>query len=361
MNPAAHSSSRRPVSSQSSRIEDVAADWLARREAGLSAEEQAEFSRWLLAHPSHARTVESLATTWRRLQKPRLTGQADAVVQAIEARVGQRARRARRRVLAGMLVGTLAAAAALAVVFFPAKPTPASPDSVVTSVSIRPERRTLADGSIVELNAGAEIAVSFSIERRQVRLVRGEAHFTVSTDATRPFIVTAGAVVVRAVGTEFAVQLAPDTVGVLVTEGRVAVQRVSPAPAAAPGLVDQLPVCAPPPPVTYLDAGNRLAVSATEVSSVALQPMSVTTAEVKAALAWRELRVEFTNTSLAEVVELFNRQNQVRLALGAADLGTIRISGVFWTDDPEGFSRLIEASAGLKAERSTVGQITLQR
>ena len=56
-----------------------------------------------------------------------------------------------------------------------------------------------------------------------MQLVRGEAHFVVAADASRPFVVSAGAVSVRAVGTEFVVRYSAREIGVLVTEGRVAV------------------------------------------------------------------------------------------------------------------------------------------
>ncbi|MGH7956064.1 MAG: iron-containing alcohol dehydrogenase, partial [Opitutaceae bacterium] len=79
-----------------------------------------------------------------------------------------------------------------------------------------------AYGSVVELNVDADILVDFSPVRRAVRLVRGEAHFTVATDAARPFVVSAGGVEVRAVGTGFAVHFAPQEIAVLVTEGQVA-------------------------------------------------------------------------------------------------------------------------------------------
>ena len=74
----------------SARVEAIASDWLARREAGLSVDEQAEFSRWLLADPRHAAIVEDIQVAWHRLQKPRLTGQADSVVRAVEAQVRRR-------------------------------------------------------------------------------------------------------------------------------------------------------------------------------------------------------------------------------------------------------------------------------
>jgi len=212
------------------RPEEVAADWLARREAGLSVDEQAEFSRWLLADPRHADAVQRIESTWRLLRKPRFTGQADEVARAVELLVE---RRTRRRLLTGVGVATLAAAAALVMAILPLKTVPMERDRVADSVTLKPERRTLLDGSVVELNAGAEIEVDFAAERRDVRLVQGAAHFAVARDPSRPFVVTAGRVAVRAVGTEFMVQFAPDEVGVLVTEGRVAVERVGEVPAVA--------------------------------------------------------------------------------------------------------------------------------
>ena len=53
----------------------------------------------------------------------------------------------------------------------------------------------------------------------------GEAYFTVAKNPGRPFVVAAGGVGVRAVGTAFNVRLDSDAVEVLVTEGRVQVSR----------------------------------------------------------------------------------------------------------------------------------------
>src|SRR5260370_1274200 len=57
--------------------------------------------------------------------------------------------------------------------------------------------------------------------RGGVRLTRGEAHLAVAKDSSRPFIVTAGGVSVRAVGTAFNVRRVEQRVEVFVTEGKV--------------------------------------------------------------------------------------------------------------------------------------------
>lgn len=347
-----------PAAGPAPGVEDTAADWLARREAGLSVEQQEEFSRWLLADARHAEAVLRLETGWRFLQLPRHTGQAGAVEAAVAARVGARKRFLRRLLTAGALGGL---AAALVFALLPARPGPgpiASP-----SVAVKPERQTLPDGSVVELNANAEIAVAFTPGRRDVRLVRGEAHFAVAKDATRPFVVTAGSVSVRAVGTAFNVRFEPEQVGVLVTEGRVAVERTAgPAPAAAMPVRPELAAPAGAAPArVYLGAGDRLTVPIQAPVAAPLAPTRVTEQEMAVALAWRGLRVEFTNTPLGEIVELFNRQNRRQLALGDEGLADLRISGIFWSDDPEGFSRLLENSAGLRATPQSDARIVLHR
>ncbi len=325
-------------------VQTAAADWLARRERGLSVEEQQQFSEWLLADVRHAAAVKEIQEAWRFIGKPRLTGQADFVMQAVEQRVHRRSRRKR---------WSLAAAAALAIgVFVLREGGVSAPIELAGRVEIRPERRILPDGSVVELKTGADISFDFSPEQRGVRLVRGEAHFVVTKDPKRPFVVTAGKVTVRAVGTAFAVRVDPTVVDVLVTEGRVAVQQVAPAaPASAPA-VDVAP--------TYLDAGNRAVVPVAAVAGEPLEVQSVAAGQIESALAWRSMRVEFTATPLTEIVTRLNRQNLMQLSLADPALGDLRISGIFWLDDPRGFARLIEASAGLSAVSSDV-QIVLSR
>lgn len=332
------------------RAEAEAADWLAKRERGLTAAEQERFSDWILADGRNAEAVERLEQAWRFLQRPRHTGQAEAVLQGVEARVAGRRRRSALR--AASLAG-LAAAAAAAVVLAILEPSAVRSwlgvGGPAASAVVRPEARTLADGSVVELNAGAEIEASFTAGVRAVRLLGGEAHFIVAKDAARPFVVTAGALSVRAVGTEFAVSLAPSEVAVLVTEGTVAVAPTAARVAEAPA--------APVQALALLTAGNRTSAPATGADAAPLRVVAVEPEALRAAQAWRSLRVEFTAMPLREVVRRFNGHNRLQLALASPELGALRISGIFRLDDPEGFARLVESGAGLRASRDAADRI----
>ena len=325
-------------------IESLAADWIARHDAGLTQHEHAALRAWLAADPRHAAAFAGLQDVWATLNQPRLAGRGENLLRATAAHEARRASHRRRGY--ALAVAGLAAAAALVFAFVPLRR--ASTAALASTMVLRPDRQVLPDGSSVELAAGTEIAVEFSPARRGVRLVRGEALFEVTKDPTRPFVVSAGSVDVRAVGTAFSVRFAPTEVAVLVTEGRVAVQRNAPATAASPA--------AALPEPTFVSAGNSFVVPSSFLAAVAPPlPRAVSASQVATALAWRSRRVEFTATPLAEAVAMMNRQNAVQLSLADTATAELRITGVFWTDDPEGFARLLAASLGLKATPAVGG------
>lgn len=329
-----------PVAPASPQIEDAAASWVERRAAGLTASEVLEYNQWLQTDPGHAAAVGRFESVWKLANGPRVQGEADAFMREVEARAARKRRTTYRR----MAVASLGFAAAVAIGFFLFPRENQSALESASAVVLRPDVRILEDGSRIELNAGAEITVDYSPEVRGVRLIRGEALFSVAKNPNRPFIVTAGGVNFRAVGTAFSVRLNPEDVRLLVTEGKVQVNH----PAAKPaiGAAPETDPAALEP--VYVNAGGSVVVPL--ASSLQLEVVSITPAEMETALAWRNRRIEFTLTPLAEAAELFNRDNETKLVLEDADVANMRITGVFWTDDPEGFSRLLTASLGIRAQ-----------
>lgn len=321
----------------------VAADWLARRDAGFAPGEAAAFARWTAADARHAAAVAEIESAWALLNRPREQGQGAVVHRGLAARDGRR--RSRRR--AGLVLTSLAAAAALAVAVLPSWR--GGPDVTAVSITVRPQEQLLADGTRVELNAGAQISVEYTAARRTVRLLHGDAHFSVTSDPARPFVVLAGRLRAQAVGTAFAVRYADDAVGVLVTEGRVAV-------AAA----DETPVAETRAAPVLISAGGRLTVPAKSTPPTPAQVRQMSAPEMAAALAWRGKRVEFSGTRLSDAIALFNRENALQIDVRDAALNGLRVSGIFWIDNPEGFARLLEASFGVTAERKSESEIALR-
>ena len=206
-------------------IAESAARWLFRRGAGLSPAELAEFETWRTADPRHAAALAEIDQAWSVLDRPLRSGRSQRVLQQLHVRA--RSRRRRHLLAAGSACLLLAMFGAL----WKNRPAPvAAPVAQVAIVT--PATRTLPDGSVVQLKPGAEITVDFKGVTRAVALLRGEAHFQVAHDA-KPFVVTAGAVEFRAVGTAFSVELDDASVELLVTQGRVAVEKPA-APDRAP-------------------------------------------------------------------------------------------------------------------------------
>ncbi|MBI2513967.1 MAG: FecR domain-containing protein [Opitutae bacterium] len=282
---------------------------------------------------------------------PRHAGATDEILRGLESR----ARRRRHRRLAA--TGALAAVLALGLLWTQKFTPPVAPETTLAATDVvvhAPERRTLPDGSVVELRDGAQIEIDFSPEFRRVALLRGEAHFAVAKNPARPFIVRADGVEVRAVGTAFAVQVGQSAVEVVVTEGKVAVEK--PAPASAAATASAPTPAEPPRLLASLTAGYRVVVE--KVGAAPTEVRELAAAEVADRLSWRVPRLEFSGTPLAEVIALFNRHNRTQFVLADAPLGRLRVSGSLRADRVEALVAMVETDFGVRADRSD-GRIVL--
>jgi transmembrane sensor len=314
----------------------IASDWLSRRDVGLTPEESRQLAAWRNASPDHAAAWAEVQSVWHAFD---VTSHPH-VAATLLRELGVRRRRRRTRAYG---LSAVACAAAIAAVFtFRPTPSPAPTNSAAVAQSIitRPERRVLADGSVIELNNGAEIAVHYSAARREVWLLHGEAHFAVAKNPSRPFIVTAGGVTARAVGTQFEVNLSSHATAVLVTEGRVAVGRLDPNSDTAPTAV-----------TVMLDAGARVSIPTDTATRLLPPPESVSAGDEDRIQAWRGPRLTLSNTALSDAVVALNRENRTQISIQSESLAQMRLSGVFRADNAEGFVRLLEESYGVKVER----------
>ncbi|MBL9187413.1 MAG: FecR domain-containing protein [Opitutaceae bacterium] len=338
------------------RAADEAAAWVLRCDRGLTPEEQDDFSHWLARDSRHREQWARHRRHWDRLAplaqwRPEHSARPNPDLLAPAARP-------KRWV---WLLAPLAAAASIVLFLslWPAvTPEVGGPAPVASTVVREPAstRRILEDGSLVELNQGAVLHPEFSATARRVRLEHGEAHFTVTKDLARPFIVTAGGVDVWAVGTAFNVRFDTASLEVLVTEGRVRLSEVRPT---APAFHEPA-ASLPKPLVPALDAGQRVVVSLT---GEAQQPRiaTLTAGEIERVLAWQHRMLEFTSAPLAEIVAEFNRRNRVQLAVSDPELAAVRISASFRSDNVDGFVRLVELGFGVQAERRGASQIILRK
>ncbi len=320
-----------------------AAALLARRDAGWSAEEAAEFALWRAASPAHDAAMRKVESSQQLLQRLPDSPTAAALQQEIEALY------ARRRVVRfpqwARWAGLVAAAACLTLVVWLGR-TPHRNAAVNFAANAQPRMVDLNDGSTLQMSAGSEVEVALDAAQRHIALRHGAVHFSVAKDAARPFIVDAGSVSVRAVGTAFVVNRAADEIRVNVTEGKVQVTRVDSATPAAPPL--------------FLVAGEGAAfgggrdhkVIATEAPGVR-GPASVG--------SWHAPRLEFSNTPLADVLVRFNQYSRVQLELGDAELATRPVGGTFDADQAEVFVNLLVAAGDVQVQRVSETHLILRK
>jgi transmembrane sensor len=333
-------------------IEDVAIAWLTEREDGFPPLREREFARWLRADPRHAAAVARLEQTLGRLRElPEFRaelntdfGRAAPVVPFSPPVVDAASVRATRR--GSPVLAWAGLAALLTIVAFTGwrtlRPSPALHYATTTAGY---ERARLDDGSTLELNAATALSVRFTAAERRVEIETGEAHFAVAHDAGRPFVVTAGDVSVRAVGTAFNVRYsAGGVVEIVVVEGRVRViHRGRDSLAASEALL--------------VSAGERVVVP---VASPVPVVEKLTPAAFRDTLAWQSPLEDFADAPLASVVARFNARSRVQLVLADEALADRRIGGTFALDEAETFVRLLERDGEIVGERRGEAEIHLR-
>jgi transmembrane sensor len=320
----------------------VATNWLIRRDAGLSSAEEQELAAWLAADSRHERAFAEANGLWRVFDRAVKTGAAPAILERVVGRA--RARRARQRLFSSAIAVLVIGTSIISFWRRPVSPSrPAKPVQVASD-----SLQKLPDGSVVELRSGAKITVAFEAGRRRVELLQGEALFRVAKDPSRPFLVRASNVEVQAVGTSFSVDRTTRAIGVVVSEGTIAVTRLSP------------PISAGIEVPMLVKAGNCVEVGLDDnqiPQTSKTSPLSED--QIDERLAWRTNRLEFVRTELKTAIAAMNERNVLQIILDApADAQ--HVSGAFRADNPEGFARIVAATFALVLERRSEGEIILR-
>lgn len=279
---------------------DAATDWLIRlseRRGDLAL--QKDFAAWLAASPRHAEVWASLNATYGAI------GQAAGVAPA-----------ARRRIIPkqawrGVAMG-LAAAMAVAL-FAPQLLTLLRADYRTGTAQMRTVR--LADGTTVRLGPQSAIRVAYSAQARDVELLSGQALFTVTHNAARPFHVRAGDVTATDLGTVFGVRRSDAATEVGVRAGRVRVTG------------DGAPA--------DLAAGDTIRADGTAASVLHGAPAL--------AAAWADGRILARDSTIAQVIDELRPWYGGHILLADAATGMRRVNGVY---DPHDVVGALQALLG---------------
>jgi|LauGreDrversion4_1035100.scaffolds.fasta_scaffold04192_3 transmembrane sensor len=327
-------------------IDTAAAEWLVERDAGFAPGRASAFAAWCAADPRHE------AAVLRTECALDLIGEMPAIRAPLAARLAEETKIVRPAFfrVPGWSAG-LAAALTLAAVVWWTFPSPAPATQHYATAPTRQQQVALVDGSVMNLNVSTDVQVALTPAARRVTLTAGEAHFAVAHDTARPFIVTAGGVSIRAVGTAFSVRLGDHGVEVLVTEGKVEITRDD---------ADSTPAPALPAAHPLLVAGERTVILR-DAANTAAAIERVSTDALQAAVRWHSQVMTFTNLPLSDAVTLFNRRNVPQLVLADAALGERKIGGTFAADQVEAFVRLLAQDGEITVERRAAEEIVLRR
>jgi len=317
-------------------VEEQASLWAARLDGSvLSASDRTALDQWLAGHPTRRPLLSQYCQFSADLEQhlPLIEGSKEPSAEFPAPKTAQPHPWLRRPLMAG---AALTAAAAVALVFWLARPQPQIA-SIATPVAQR-QSITLPDGTRVELNAQTSLSADLGRTERRVRLATGEAFFAVHKDPTRPFFVETPTGTVRVTGTQFNIRTEnAGNLEVTVLEGSVQARPENAGgPAAAP---------------IHLGAGDQLSAGNSGVAVHTLSP-----AALDDALAWRTGQIVFEGVPLREALSRFARYHG-RGITAAADAAELRVGGRFSLDDLDGFLAGLEELLPVRVTHNLNGNV----
>lgn len=304
-------------------IRAEAALWVTRLHGpGRDSRLETGFRRWLNDDPRHAAAFELATDAW--------------LISADIAGVPTFLRPIRRNTPRGLVRSALAAAAlvcclVLALLYF-------LRDTALVTGPGEQKTLTLSDGTEITLNANSRVLMQYDEHLRKVVLVAGEALFNVKKHQSRPFAVIIGDRKVVALGTSFLVRRddpTASTFAVTLIEGRVAIE-----PLSLPDAISLIP----PPGVKLLNPGQRLRIQ-NDAERIDVPSIAKLT-------AWQRGQLIFDDASLSEAAAEFNRYGRDKITLAGAEVGRIRVGGVYRIGDPATFAQVIAGAHHLRVLHS---------
>jgi transmembrane sensor len=334
-------------------IAEQAGEWfVANDEGSLDARDAAALTTWLRTSPVHIEEFLGVSAVVRDLKQARTNPQYALEAILARARTGdedpvKRPWRREAESVGGRLFGGWFPAAATMTVIallgvalllkWNLRPTerPAAPDGI-TALHFETRHgeqltQRLADNSILHLNTDSAVNVRYSKSERFVTLRSGQASFEVAHEASRAFRVHAGSADITDLGTRFDVRLDGRSTVITVVEGRVAV---------APGTSRQS--LSPRPVELNADQQIRVADGAWPATPVAV--------DAERATAWLHRQIAFQNEPLEQVAAEYSRYTARPIEIATPALKTLRISGVFATDDTDAFIAFLRSLKGVRVE-----------
>lgn len=302
-------------------IEAQAAEWVARRDSGqwASAAEQ-DFEAWVSNSTTHRITYLRMHSAWQRADG---IGVVSADRDPPPGGSDVRPSRSTTWRIAATVVLTVGTLGGMYKIYADRPKV-----DYQTAVGAR-QTLSLPDGSNVTLNTNSAVKVRVDQRVRTVWLDRGEVFFEIAHDPEHPFVVFAGDRRISVLGTRFSVRRDRAEVTVVVVDGRVRIESAQDTSSPSSTLTKN---------EVLTEAGGNVLVANRDA------------AQIEAELSWRQGKLVFDNTSIADAAREFNRYNVKQLVINDAAAGSIKIGGRFDVNNVEAFARLLTQGFGVNVK-----------
>ena len=342
---------------EAAQVREQASLWLVRLQEGLSGEQKEQLQQWINADDAHGEQLLTLASLWDELgvltELAPLFDDLPTPYHAVKENVVSTSYSPRFAITAGIVLSSLLGLAVFKSTFIienwkgienwtpiakveqesQVDSLAVSTEHYMTEVGEHSEIR-LSDGSVATLNTDSHIVINFDEKVRNIKLLKGEVHFDVHKDASRPLSVIAAGKSVRAVGTAFSVRTRENNhLEVAVDEGTVAVYAES-----AGGLaLDKSSL-------RSLQAGDVLVIDDNTQKVAQYDPT-----EMEERLAWKKGMIVINDETLDYVVSEFGRYSQRKILLADRDMGGIRVAGYFRLGDIDALLLALEKNFQIRS------------
>jgi len=328
-------------------IEDIATDWVAKVQRGLSPDEQATLDEWLDSNSRHLGAFVRAQAAWIHAERATALGTMPTTEIAPEPEdtstddsVSDDEKAYHRPSRRGFMVGGGALAASAAAAYFVAFDRYRTLESGVGEI----RHLTLNGGTILTLDTDTRVDIALSSADRLLELVRGKIFLSVIQQPDSPLVVRVGNVALETAKGAFSLEsLATRPIVALVTEGMLTASQFQ-------GMF-----------------GRKRAVSIEKDHALTLSPdvalaksdvRPITAAQQAQFLAWRDGMLSFGGETLATAVRAFDRYGSTRILVADPALAQQKVTGLFKADDPKGFASAVAVSfGGVVSVRGDVIQI----
>jgi transmembrane sensor len=328
-------------------IQRQAREWLIRLDGDepLSEEEHVALRDWLARSPAHREELLRVSRFWH--QANTLT----ELAVPLEPRVPRSKARNWRHPGRFLAAASVVLVSVLVTLWWVQSANQAANGTYATAIG-QQETIALPDGSSVQLNTDSQIEVSYGAGWRRLRLLRGEALFSVAPDRSKPFQVYAADSMVRALGTAFVVRLIGGSVDVTVTKGVVEVG--SSGVGADEQIASQHAAHARR---TQVRAGQMTMIDRTRTN---LDVRQLPDSELARRTAWHEGFLDFSGEPLSEVVAQVNRYSPVAVEIADPKLKSLAIGGRFRIGDLEAVLDALHTNFGIQSRHLDEHNIVLE-